>query len=419
MKELFKSPAFDNAIAQFERTCDKLAVEDWIKERLRLPQRTLIVSCPVRMDNGEIRVFTGYRVQHNLTLGPCKGGVRYHPDLDMGEVAALAMSMSWKCGLAELPFGGAKGGVSVNPMELSLPELERLTRRYTAEILPIIGPNKDIPAPDMGTNPQIMAWMMDTYSMTEGYTTPAVVTGKPVLIGGSLGREEATGFGVAYVVEDALKHIFEKSPQGLRVAIQGFGNVGTHTAIKLLEMGCIIVAVSDVYGGIYNPKGLPVPQLIELVQNKRRIQEFKEAEKITNEELLTLECDILIPAAVGRVITKENAPKLRCRLVVEAANGPTTTEADDILEERGITVIPDILANAGGLIVSYFEWVQGLQEYYWSKEMVFAELKKRMQFMFQKVLRCSKDKAVSLRMAALMLGIKQVAEAKKLRGLYP
>jgi glutamate dehydrogenase (NAD(P)+) len=418
MSEIFKSPAFDNAVVQFDRACESLGLEDWLKERLRYPQRTLVVNCPVRMDNGKIKVFSGYRVQHNLTLGPCKGGIRYHPDVDMGEVASLAMGMSWKCGLAELPFGGAKGGVSVDPRGLSLNELERLTRRYTVEILPIIGPNKDIPAPDMGTNPQTMAWMMDTYSMTEGYTTPAVVTGKPILIGGSLGREEATGYGVAYITEDALRN-FGKTLPGSKVAIQGFGNVGTHTAIKLAEMGCSIVAVSDVYGGIYNPSGLPVDKLLDIMKQKGKIQEFKDADKITNEEILTTPCDILVPAAIGRVITKENASQLRCKMVVEAANGPTTAEADDILEKRGIPVVPDILANAGGVIVSYFEWVQGLQEYYWSTDMVFAELQKRMHGMFKKVSNYASEKRVPLRIAALMLGINQVAQAKKLRGLYP
>ncbi len=418
MYELFKSPAFENAVTQFDRACENLALDDWLRDRLRFPQRTLIVSCPVKMDCGEIRVFTGYRVQHNLTLGPGKGGVRYHPEVDMGEVAALAMGMSWKCGLAELPFGGAKGGVAVDPVNLSLSELEHLTRRYTAEVLPIIGPNKDIPAPDMGTNPQVMAWMMDTYSMTEGYTTPAVVTGKPVIIGGSLGREEATGYGVAYIVEDALRH-FEKTISGTRVAIQGFGNVGSYTARKLSEMGCSVVAVSDMHGGIYNSSGLPVLKLLGIPRQRGRIQEFKEADKITNSELLTIECDILIPAAIGRVITKENAPKLRCKIVVEGANGPTTIDADDILEERGIPVIPDILANAGGLIVSYFEWVQGLQEYFWSRDIIFSELQKRMHNMFRKVSDYAKEKGVTLRMAALMLGINQVAQAKKIRGLYP
>ncbi|MCI0454468.1 MAG: Glu/Leu/Phe/Val dehydrogenase [Candidatus Dadabacteria bacterium] len=418
MYELFKSPAFDNAVTQFERACENLALDDWLRERLKAPQRTLIVNCPVRMDKGNIKVFTGYRVQHNLTLGPGKGGIRYHPDVDMGEVAALAMGMSWKCGLAELPFGGAKGGVSVDPLSLSLNELERLTRRYTAEILPIIGPNKDIPAPDMGTNPQIMAWMMDTYSMTEGYTIPEIVTGKPVIIGGSLGREEATGYGVAYIVDDALRH-FEKIIQGKRVAIQGFGNVGTYTAQKLSDIGYTVVAVSDIYGGIYNPSGLPVQELLEIPRQKGQIQDLKEGDKITNADLLTIECDILIPAAIGRVITKENAHKLRCKMVVEAANGPTTTDADDILEERNIPVIPDVLANSGGLIVSYFEWVQGVQEYYWSKDRVISELQKRMHNGFNRVSNYAREKRVSLRMAALMLGIYQVAQAKQIRGLYP
>ncbi len=418
MYELFKSPAFDNAVTQFERACENLALDDWLRERLKAPQRTLIVNCPVRMDKGNIKVFTGYRVQHNLTLGPGKGGIRYHPDVDMGEVAALAMGMSWKCGLAELPFGGAKGGVSVDPLTLSLNELERLTRRYTAEILPIIGPNKDIPAPDMGTNPQVMAWMMDTYSMTEGYTIPEIVTGKPVIIGGSLGREEATGYGVAYIVDDALRH-FEKIIQGKRVAIQGFGNVGTYTAQKLSDIGYTVVAVSDIYGGIYNPSGLPVQELLEIPRQKGQIQDLKEGDKITNADLLTIECDILIPAAIGRVITKENAHKLRCKMVVEAANGPTTTDADDILEERNIPVIPDVLANSGGLIVSYFEWVQGVQEYYWSKDRVVSELQKRMHNGFNRVSNYAREKRVSLRMAALMLGIYQVAQAKQIRGLYP
>jgi glutamate dehydrogenase (NAD(P)+) len=418
MYELFKSPAFENAVSQFDRATENLGLGDDLRERLRLPQRTLVVNFPVRMDSGKVKVFTGYRIQHNLTLGPCKGGIRYHPDVDIGEVAALAMGMSWKCGLAELPFGGAKGGVAVDPTSLSLSEIERLTRRYTVEILPIIGPNKDIPAPDMGTNPQVMAWMMDTYSMTEGYTTPAVVTGKPVLIGGSLGREEATGFGVAYIIEDALRY-FGRTLSETRVAIHGFGNVGTYTALKLSELGCRIVAVCDKYGGVYNSSGLPLLKLLEIPRQRGRVQEFKGADKITNAELLTIDCDILIPAAVGRVITKENAPQLRCRMVVEGANGPTTTDADDILEERGIPLVPDILANAGGVIVSYFEWVQGLQEYYWSKDIVFAELQKRMHNGFRRASNYAKERAVSLRMAALMFGINQVAQAKILRGLYP
>ncbi|MBI4228930.1 MAG: Glu/Leu/Phe/Val dehydrogenase [Deltaproteobacteria bacterium] len=418
MYELFRSRAYDNAIKQLERACQRLDLDDWLIERFRLPQRTLVVSCPVRMDNDDIKVFTGYRIQHNPTLGPGKGGIRYHPDVDMGEVAALAMGMTWKCGLAELPFGGAKGGIAVDPGGLSSHEIERLTRRYTAEILPIIGPNKDIPAPDMGTNPQIMAWMMDTYSMTQGFTTPAVVTGKPVLIGGTLGRVEATGYGVANITEYALNEIGKRT-EGMSAAIHGFGNVGTHTALKLSEMGYKIVAVSDKRGGIYNSSGLPVLELVEIVRNGGKVQDLKDGEKITNDELLTINCDILIPASIGGVITGENSTKLRCKVVIEGANGPTTTEADDILDDRGITVVPDILANAGGLIVSYFEWVQGLQEYYWSKKLVFSELETRMHKMFRRVFEYAQEKKVTPRMAALMIGISHVANARKLRGLYP
>ncbi len=418
MHELFNSPAFREAMLQFERASKLIVDDDGLEERFRLPQRTLVVSCPVRMDDGTIKVFGGYRVQHNQTLGPYKGGIRYHPDVDMGEVAALAMNMTWKCGLAELPFGGAKGGVSVDPRKLSQGELERLTRRYTAEILPVIGPNKDIPAPDLGTNPQVMSWIMDTYSMSQGYTVPSVVTGKPVLIGGSLGREEATGYGVAYVTEDALRK-FKRYSEKVRVVIQGFGNVGSFTALKLSDMGITVIAVSDVYGGIYNPNGLAVDALMRAVKEKGSVTEYADGTKVTNDELLTLECDVLIPAALGRAITKDNAPRLRCGMLVEGANGPTTAEADDILRERNIPVIPDILANAGGLIVSYFEWVQGLQEYYWSREAVHDELKKRMKSTFIKVSEYAEKEDVPMRLAALMLGISRVSQAKKLRGLYP
>ena len=418
MYELFNSVAFREATLQFERASRLLTEDDGLVERFKLPQRTLVVSCPVRMDDGTVKVFGGYRVQHNQTLGPYKGGIRYHPDVDMGEIAALAMNMTWKCGLAELPFGGAKGGVAVDPRTLSHDELERLTRRYTAEILPIIGPTKDIPAPDLGTNPQIMAWIMDTYSMAQGYTVPTVVTGKPVIIGGSLGREEATGYGVAYVTEDALRR-FKRYSDPVKVVIQGFGNVGSYTAHKLNDMGIKVVAVNDVYGGIYNPNGLPVDELMRTVREKGKVDDYAGGDKVTNDELLTLECDVLIPAALGRVINKDNAPRLRCGMVVEGANGPTTAEADDILRERNILVIPDILANAGGLIVSYFEWVQGLQEYYWSREAVHDELKKRMKNTFIRVADYAEKENIPMRLAALMLGISRVSQAKKLRGLYP
>lgn len=418
MHDIFDSPAYREAVLQFDRASDGMMIEEGMRERFRRPQRALMVNCPVRMDNGEIQVFSGYRVQHNQTLGPCKGGIRYHPEADMGEVAALAMNMTWKCGLAELPFGGAKGGVEVDPSALSESELERLTRRYTAEILPVIGPNKDIPAPDMGTNAQVMSWIMDTYSMTQGYTVPSIVTGKPVIIGGSLGREEATGYGVAYISEEAIhKHLKYTTP--VRAVIQGFGNVGSHTALKLKDMDIRVVAVSDASGGRYNPEGLPVEELVNIVRQKGTVSDFGSGDKVTNEELLQLDCEILIPAALGRVITNENAEKLRCKMVVEGANSPTTGEADDILGERNIPVIPDIVANAGGLIVSYFEWVQGLQEYFWSGEAVFDDLKKRMKASFARVTDYAEKENITMRLAALKLGIEQVARARKLRGLYP
>jgi glutamate dehydrogenase (NAD(P)+) len=418
MQELFETPAYSEAVMQFDRASEGLIIEEGLKDRFRLPQRALVVSCPVRMDNGEIKVYGGYRVQHNHTLGPCKGGIRYHPEVDLGEVAALAMNMTWKSALAGLPFGGAKGGVSVEPSSLSHGELERLTRRYTAEILPVIGPNKDIPAPDMGTNPQIVSWMMDTYSMTQGYTVPSIVTGKPTIIGGSAGRMEATGYGVAYVTEDSIKKFLNHGDE-VRVAIQGFGNVGSYTALKLWDMGVKVIAISDVKGGVFDPEGLPVEKIAEIVKETGTVTSWSGGDKITNEELLTLDCDVLIPAALGRVITNRNAPGLKCKMVVEAANSPVTADGDDILRDMGITVIPDILANAGGLIVSYFEWVQGLQEYFWSVETVFYELQKRLKSTFTGVADFSEKEGISLRLAALKLGIKQVAEARKLRGLYP
>ncbi|MEQ9618903.1 MAG: Glu/Leu/Phe/Val dehydrogenase [Deltaproteobacteria bacterium] len=384
MKKLFDSAAHEEALVQFDRASERIEMTNGLRERLRQPQRALVVSCPVRMDNGEIKVFTGFRVQHNHTLGPCKGGIRYHPEVDLGEVAALAMNMTWKSGLAELPYGGAKGGVSVDPSYLSEHELEGLTRRYTTEILPILGPNRDIPAPDMGTNSKVMSWIMDTYSMTQGYTVPSIVTGKPIIIGGSKGREQATGYGVAYITEDAVKK-YVKHLDGTRVVIQGFGNVGIYAALKLADMGIKVVAISKSAGGVYNPNGLDIKKVIRTVEETGSLEGYKGAEKVSNRDLLTLECEVLIPAALGRVITKDNADKLRCGIVVEGANGPVTAEADDILRERGITVVPDILANAGGIIVSYFEWVQGIQKYFWSEEAVLDELKKRMKSTFSKV----------------------------------
>lgn len=418
MNELFKSDAFENSVAQFEKVCDILELEDWIVEKFRTPQRTLIVDCPIKMDDGNVKVFSGYRIQHNQTLGPCKGGIRFHPTVDMGEVASLAMNMTWKCALSELPFGGAKGGITVDPKQLSVDELQRLSRRYTAEILPIIGPNKDIPAPDLGTDAQIMSWIMDTYSMSVGYTSPSVVTGKPLNIGGSLGREEATGFGVAYATEAAI-HKENKEMSNIEVAIQGFGNVGSFAALKLKEMGCNIVAISDSKGGIYNPFGLPVEKIIELNKEGMKVSEYEEADKVTNEELIGIDCDIFIPAALGGVINDNNATKLKCNIIAEGANGPTTPGADEILEDKGIKVLPDILANSGGVIVSYFEWVQGIQEYYWLKEMVFKELKTRIQNKYNKLTQYADDNRLTLRSAALMMGIQRVADATRIRGIYP
>ena len=418
MKNLYDGDTYQDSLKKLKNASAMLKLEDWILDRLSIPHRTLIVNCPVKMDDGTVEVFSGYRVQHNNTLGPCKGGIRYHPDVDMGEVASLAMNMTWKCGLTELPFGGAKGGIAVDPYSLSQNELERLTRRYTAEILPLIGPSKDIPAPDMGTNSQVMAWVMDTYSMTEGFTTPAVVTGKPVIIGGTYGREEATGFGVAYVIENAFEY-YKKKLQGSTVAIQGFGNVGSYLALKLEEMGCKIIAVSDHKGGVYNSQGIDITKLINHAHSNGTVSEFGKFDKINNKDLFTLDCDILIPAAISGVINRDNASDIKAQLIVEAANCPTTSEADEILGDMGILVIPDILANSGGVIVSYFEWVQGLQEYYWSKKAVLTELKKRMKKLFKKVSQFSVANKTDLRTAALMLGIQRVSEARKLRGVYP
>ncbi len=418
MNELFKSDSFENSVSQFIKVCDLLQIDEWIVEKLKTPQRTLIVDCPVKLDSGRVKVFSGYRVQHNQTLGPCKGGIRFHPSVDMGEVASLAMNMTWKCSLAGLPFGGAKGGITVDPKKLSKDELQGLTRRYTAEILPIIGPNKDIPAPDLGTDAQIMAWMMDSYSMSVGYTAPSVVTGKPVNIGGSLGRKEATGYGVAYAAQ-SIVNSQEKDLSNAEVVIQGFGNVGSYAALKLKEFGCNIVAISDSKGGIYNPFGRDINGIVNLQKEGMKISEYTEADKITNDELVGLQCDILIPAALGGVITEGNAAGVRSSYVIEGANGPVTTGADEILEDRGVKVLPDVLANSGGVIVSYFEWVQGLQEYYWQKEMVFEELKTRIQNKFSSVTEYAEQQRVTLRSAALMMGIQRVADAIRYRGIYP
>ncbi len=416
MQEL-DTPTFRLAVAQFDQAAEAMGLDPNLRERLKLPQRSLVVSLPVRMDDGHVEVFTGYRVQHDSSRGPSKGGVRYHPDVNLGEVAALAMWMTWKCALAGLPYGGAKGGVTIAPKQLSPAELQRLTRRYAAEIFPLIGPDKDVPAPDVGTDAQVMAWMMDTYSQQVGYAVPGVVTGKPLSIGGSLGREEATGRGVVYVTQEVLRHL-KLSIENTTVAIQGFGNVGSHTARIMQQQGVRVIAVSDIHGGIYNPKGLNVMELLRRDPNQP-LHDTKLGDALTNEELLQLECTILVPAALSEQITSKNANSLRCRILSEGANGPTTLEADHILASKGIFVIPDILANSGGVIVSYFEWVQDLQRFFWSATDIQNRLQGIITSAFQRTLHFSTERRVSMRMAALMSGIDQVAQAHLQRGLYP
>ncbi len=410
---------FRLAVAQFDRAAELMKLDPNLRQRLKLPDRSLVVSVPVRMDDGRVEVFTGYRVIHDSSRGPSKGGIRYHPEVNLGEVAALAMWMTWKCALAGLPYGGAKGGVRVDPKKLSRDELQRLTRRYAAEILPFIGPDKDIPAPDVGTDAQVMAWIMDTYSMQVGFASPGVVTGKPLSIGGSLGREEATGRGVVYVTLEAMKHR-RLDPKKATVAIQGFGNVGSHTARIMHEVGARVIAVSDVTGGLYSKTGLDIPKLLAASTDKSRpLGETKLGDRMTNEDLLQLECTVLVPAALSEQITEKNAAKVRCKILAEGANGPTTLEADEILHDKGVFIIPDILANSGGVIVSYFEWVQDVQRFFWKEQDIRDRLQEIITSAFHRTLEFSKTQKTSMRMAALMGGIDQVAQAHLARGLYP
>jgi glutamate dehydrogenase (NAD(P)+) len=416
---VYDSPVFHMACHQFDLVADFLNIPDGLRDRLKLPRRALTVSIPIRRDDGSTTVFTGYRVQHHLTLGPTKGGIRYHPDVTMGEVTALAMWMSWKCALTGLPYGGAKGGVCCDPSQLSLGELERLTRRFTQELIPFIGPQLDVPAPDMGTNEQIMAWMMDTYSLQTGHCVPGVVTGKPVGLGGSLGRRESTGRGVAYLVSRAMDTLGIRA-EGATAVIQGYGNVGSVAATSLAKQGVKIVAVSDAYGGIYNAAGLDLNALNEYVSRTKSVVGYPGADPISNEDLLLTPCDILIPAALERQIDATNAAKIQCRILAEGANGPTTPEADLILEQRPeIFIIPDILCNSGGVIVSYFEWVQDLQSFFWGEGEVMDKLFRILEQAFTQTLQVHRKQHVSMRFAALSLGIKRVWEAKQTRGLYP
>jgi glutamate dehydrogenase (NAD(P)+) len=417
-KSDFDSPLLRTALAQLDSTAERLQLAQDIHERLRHPRRALVVSIPIRMDDGSTAVFMGYRVHHNNVLGPTKGGLRYAPDVDLGEVSALAMLMSWKCALMSLPYGGAKGGVRVDPRKLSLQEKENLTRRYTAEIMLFIGPDLDIPAPDMGTDEQTMAWMMDTYSMTQGRTVPGVVTGKPLIVGGSAGRREATGRGIVYALYQAARHLSQEL-KGRKVVVQGFGNVGGVAARLLWREGCVIAGVSDVKGGIWNPSGIDIRQLEAHVAATGGVADFPGTEPVTNEQLLEQPCDVLIPAAVGSVIRQSNADRIKASIIAEGANGPTTPEADVILRDRGITVIPDILANAGGVVVSYFEWVQGLQFYFWRESEITSRLQEVMTRAFNRVWAVASKEGTDLRTAALMEGVRRVAEGYKVRGLYP
>jgi glutamate dehydrogenase (NAD(P)+) len=409
---------FEIAQQQFDAVAEILNLDPNIRAVLRNPQRTLEVHFPVHMDDGSIQMFTGYRVQHNMHRGPTKGGIRYHPDVTLDEVKALAMWMTWKCALIGLPFGGAKGGVVVDPKKLSEHELENLTRRFTTEISIMIGPDRDIPAPDVNTNPKIMAWMMDTYSMHKGYSVPAVVTGKPLSVGGSEGRVEATGRGVMIVTMEALKRLGIQ-PEDTTVAIQGFGNVGSNAARLLAEQGVKVVAVSDVSGGIYNPHGLDITDVLRHNEEYGSVSGFPQADRITNAELLELPVTVLIPAALGNQITVRNAAHVKARIVTEAANGPTTPEADRILQESGVFLIPDILANAGGVTVSYFEWVQDLQQFFWSENEINDKLAYIMRKSFAKTYETMMARGVNMRMAAYILAVSTVAAATNARSIYP
>jgi glutamate dehydrogenase (NAD(P)+) len=406
------------AVAQFDQAVTVADIPEDIAERLRYPERSTIVSIPVRMDDGRRVVFPGYRVQHSSIMGPTKGGIRYDAEVTLGECAALAMWMTWKCALLRLPYGGAKGGVRCDPRALSLGELERLTRRFTSELLPIIGPQEDIPAPDMATNEQTMAWMMDTYSMQRGYAVPEIVTGKPISIGGSVFRHEATGAGVVMVVSRACDRLTWPLDRQ-RCVVQGFGNVGGIAAQELYVRGATVLAVSDVSGGLYASDGLDVPLLTEYVGQHGSLEDCHAGVRLTNEELLELECDVLVLAAREDQITAENAPRIRARMIAEGANGPTSLEADGILAERGIPILPDILTNAGGVTVSYFEWVQDLGRLFWTRDEIRAKLAAKLSDAFDRVWDLAEARRVPLRTGALVSGIREVSDALEARGIFP
>ena len=410
--------AYEVALAQYDEAVSHMDLHPNTVAIMRLPKRELTVNFPVMMDDGHVEIYKGFRVHHSTIKGPTKGGIRYHPDVTLDETRALAMWMTWKCALMNLPYGGAKGGVIVDPKKLSQSELRRLTRRYATEISILMGPESDIPAPDVGTNPQVMAWIMDTYSMHRGYSVPAVVTGKPVQIGGSEGRYDATGMGVMFMAREALKYL-DMDIDGSTVVVQGFGNVGATAARYMHSLGAEVVAVSDVTGGIHNEKGIDIPALQRYVAETGGVAGFPGTESVTNSELLELPCTVLIPAALEGQIVKENAPRIKAKIVAEGANGPTTPNADKILAENGVFVIPDILCNAGGVTVSYFEWVQSLQAFFWAEADVNRSLERLMMNGFQSVMHEAERKHLNPRMAAYTLAVGRVAEAAELRGIYP
>jgi glutamate dehydrogenase (NAD(P)+) len=417
IREIKEENPFESMMSRFDRAAQLLDLDPDLYAVLRVPNRELKVYIPTRMDSGRIQVFEGYRVQHNFARGPAKGGIRYAPDVSLDEVRALAAWMTWKCAVVNVPFGGAKGGIICDPQQMSMGELERMTRRYAAELLDFIGPEKDVPAPDMNTNEQTMAWIMDTYSMHARHTVTAVVTGKPIDLGGSSGRREATGRGILFVVNEAIKR-FKMTPPETRVIVQGSGNVGGIGARLMHEAGYKVVAISDIHGGIYNPEGIDIPDALEYLATTRSFEGYPGVEFVNNHELLELECDVLVPAATENQITSQNADKLKCKVLAEGANGPTTAAADEILHQKGIFVVPDILANAGGVTVSYFEWVQDRMGYFWPEDVVNERLSHKMVASFNDLCRYAEAHSVDTRTAAYMLAIDRVAYDTRMRGFY-
>ncbi|HEX2155096.1 MAG TPA: Glu/Leu/Phe/Val dehydrogenase [Acidimicrobiia bacterium] len=415
----WESPMYRESVGQFDRVARLMGLDDNVSERLRFPQKATVVTFPFRHDNYEdVDTLFGYRVQHLTTMGPTKGGIRFAPDVNLGEVSALAMLMTWKCAIVGVPFGGAKGGVRVDPMALSRAELQRVTRRFTMEIINVIGPDTDIPAPDMGTNEQVMAWLMDTYSQHIGHAVPAVVTGKPPALGGSVARREATGRGLMFLLPQAAHHV-GMDPSGARVAIHGFGNVGRYAAVAASEMGCRVVAVSDISGAVHDDNGLDIEALGKWVDENRLLEGYPDADHVDGSAVFSVPCEVLVPAALQGVVTKQNAPDIHARIIIEGANNPTNLDADDMLRERGVFLVPDILANAGGVTVSYFEWVQDVQKYFWSENEIVGRLREIMTRAFDDVLSIANAEGVDMRTAALIKGIRRVADAKLVRGIFP